>query len=249
MTNDLGNTRDRLLVLAAGVLYLASAAAAPQIYQHWFRIPSVVQYAQLQHVVISYQLAGYALAAPPVLLICVALLKQPAGPLRAAWGGISLTTGCLLLVGIAAVSIILDLVNLWPFTWRAAQNTTPIHLASLVGHRNWVGFTLLAAKSVLLVPMLEEVIFRFGVLRGVARLTHSTHVGVLISAILFALLHLSLSPDGTVVLNALWLFFFSIVLGYVTDARQGRLGIAIASHAARNLIELVTMTFFVVQRI
>lgn len=246
--NSTGSSGDRFLVFSASVLYVGSVVLTPFIYATYFRIPQVVRYEELPRVVFDHQVAALVLVLPPVLLLLIAGLTNPGGALRQALRGFSLRRALWMLVAVFTLSLLLDWVGVWPFTWRSRQSNAPVHVANLLGTANGLGLSLLAVRLIVITPLIEEVVFRFVLLREASRLPGGTHAGVLVSATAFALLHLGAGGDSTLAMNAAWLFVFSIALGYGT-AGQGTLNAALAAHASRNFAELAALCLAVEQSI
>jgi hypothetical protein len=249
VTNDLGSSGERFLMVSASVFYLGSIILTPFIYATWFPIPREVTYSDLPHAVFQHQVAGLIIILPSVILLISALLFGSTGSLRQAFPKDSLGPVLWTAVTVCTSGMMLDFIGLWPFTWRSQGNGTPLHVASLLGGANWLGLILLSVRLVIITPLIEEIIFRLQVLRGFSRLTRSNHTGILISAGLFAILHVGRDGDTVTTLNAFCLFVFSILLGYVTVARRGTLWFALAAHASRNLVELFALCVFVLRKV
>jgi membrane protease YdiL (CAAX protease family) len=140
------------------------------------------------------------------------------------------------------VSLALNALNLWPFAWRWATDPTADYIRVLLGNGSWLAIGIWAALVAVITPIIEEVAFRFGVLRALARYTRSPWKGVLGSSLLFGITHLGYWPiwhaDVQHLVNASWLFAFSVLLGWLTLRRQGNITLAIAVHSTRNALEL-----------
>lgn len=146
-----------------------------------------------------------------------------------------------LLLGLptAFISLLLAIVGLWPWTWQwPPYNGLNLGHALLTG-RQFLGLAIWGFATVGLIPLLEETLFRFGMLRFFGSVSGSAAFGVLASSVLFAGAHLGGMgiPDRAHSTNALWLFFASLAVGSITLQNGGRLGPAIAAHTARNAIE------------
>jgi membrane protease YdiL (CAAX protease family) len=92
-------------------------------------------------------------------------------------------------------------------------------------------------------PLIEEVVFRFGVLSVIRDRTGSDAAAVAGSALLFSAVHFGPSFQFTPVLAAhgVLLFIFALLLGTITTRRYGRIGMAVAAHVGRNLAEQVLL--------
>jgi membrane protease YdiL (CAAX protease family) len=97
-----------------------------------------------------------------------------------------------------------------------------------------VVFTIL----VVVAPVLEELLFR-GVLLSRLRRSMSASSAILVSAAVFAAIHL-IDPNARFVVPGL--FVIGIVLGYQA-LRTGRVGLCIATHAGVNLVAAIGLLF------
>ncbi len=100
----------------------------------------------------------------------------------------------------------------------------------------WV--VLLGFTVVLLVPVLEELMYRFGLQGSIVRLTGSRGAAILATASLFALLHLGAVPASAVPA----LVVLGIGFGVVYE-RTGSLTAAVVMHAGFNALNLLTLFF------
>lgn len=142
------------------------------------------------------------------------------------------------------LSLILNATRLWPFTWRWRTNGSVAKFAILARDAQLAAIALWAIHVVLLVPEIEKILFRFGVLSYFTSVTGKSWIGVLISAALFSNGHLGACPiwrpAAAHANNSAWLFMASIVLGLVVVRRRGTLGLAIAIHVPRNATEFAS---------
>lgn len=241
-------TRGEATVLWIGSsFYLLTALFSNTLYVSVFGIPREVSYSNLSQAVWLHQLVGTTLGLFPALLFSMLLLR-PSSPLRSAMRGINVRLAAVL-VAAASISVLLNLLSLWPFTWTSPANSTPIHVANLWGHHHWFGLGLLAIRTVVFVPFVEEVIFRFALLRMVARRTNSVHAGIYFSAALFAILHISPTGDLVAFLNGIWLFIFSVIFGYIAAGPQGSILPGLVAHIGRNGTELVALLFAIADQL
>lgn len=151
---------------------------------------------------------------------------------------------CLLAGGATVLlSLLLAVFRLWPWTWqwppRAAVNVA----AALIAGGQLLGFAIWGAALVIVTPVLEEAVVRFGLLETFKSLTGSSAAGIGGSSLIFAIAHLGgkWRPDEGHLNNASWLFFASLFVAVLTERRGGKLGFAIAVHAARNLAEFAVL--------
>ncbi len=105
--------------------------------------------------------------------------------------------------------------------------------ASSIGARIAVVFVL-----VVVAPLSEELLFR-GVLLSRLRRGLSPASAVIVSAALFAGIHL-IDPDAACVVPGL--FVIGLVLGYQA-LRTGRIGLSIMTHAGVNLLAAIALVF------
>ena len=137
-------------------------------------------------------------------------------------------------------STIADAVGIWQFAWRT--NRSAILFARALLEANSVAAILLwSIIHGLLTPVLEEVQFRFGLLRVALATSGSRTVAVVVTAVLFGALHLGYPfwrPSVITGLRAVAALIVGIGLGALTLASRGRLWPAVVVHAARNLSEV-----------
>ena len=90
---------------------------------------------------------------------------------------------------------------------------------------------------VLAVPLLEEVIHRGFLQTAFGRLTGRPWAGIVLSSVVFALIHLGAAP----VYALPGLFALSLGLGWAFE-RTGRLAVPVAMHGAFNALNIVAAT-------
>lgn len=131
------------------------------------------------------------------------------------------------------------------FSWRIPNNSAGIHIAVLTVHRHALGLLIASLGTVVLIPFVEEIVFRYGVLRGVFKATNSPRIAIGTQSVIFALFHTGHIPptllSGAELVNILWIFAFSLLLGWMTTTRQNGLLLAVYAHMALNATELVTL--------
>jgi membrane protease YdiL (CAAX protease family) len=105
-------------------------------------------------------------------------------------------------------------------------------------------------NGIVLVPLFEEWIFRFGLLQVLLRISAGPRLAVLFSSLVFAVLHLrrggSWTTDFTTLRHAVWLFAFSIVLAHQTLRRGGNPTQAVVAHCSYNAVSWLLLTFVAV---
>ena len=116
---------------------------------------------------------------------------------------------------------------------RIAHNTLQLIAQNMGDEWNWV----LIAAIVLLVPVVEELIYRVYFQSAFLRLVRSRWVAVFLTSAVFIIAHWTVLPAGGK--HALApLFALSVALGAAYE-RTGRLGVPIVMHAAFNATNVV----------
>lgn len=110
-------------------------------------------------------------------------------------------------------------------------------VAQIAGEASSLGTrALVVLVVVVLAPLTEELLYR-GVLLSRVRRDFSPHAAVVISAAVFAGIHL-IDPDAVLAIPGL--FVIGVVLGYQA-LRTQRLGLAITTHAGVNLLAAIAI--------
>lgn len=226
------------LMLVAGALYLGAI-----LFRDWilrlFGIPSEVSPNYLRHFGTLHVAASLALRVPALVVIGIIWARHPNSRLRASLGMESADVLTRTVVLTVAISFVLNLFGVWPFMWRWASDSTSAFTGVLISAGHWLALIVWVATAVVVGPVIEELIFRFGVLQSVRDWTGSAAVAVISSSVIFALGHLGyLPPDFPHAVNASWLFAASMVLGWITLRRAGRIRISLAAHTVRNALEV-----------
>ena len=138
------------------------------------------------------------------------------------------------------VFFILDRMGVVPFTWRTPGNTSLQYARILVETGAVIGISLLAIAGVVITPFLEETIFRFGLLQWTLQRTNSWFVAITVSALVFGLAHTTAFSQNNPRL-AVETFAFGVFAGWCVFRRQGRIGIALALHSAKNAVEFASL--------
>ena len=190
------------------------------------------------------QLFSVAMLLPTILLLCFEALR-PTSLLRHSFKirGRSFAYG---FIAALLVSIALNWMNLWPFTWRWASSTTGMYAQILLHRPHVLAIVVWALTSVTIVPVLEEAIFRVGVLRVLTRSTRSPRFGIFASSLLFGAAHLGSpfwQPDAAHLVNAFWIFAGSLIIAYITARDAWNVSVALGSHVARNATEFTLLLF------
>ena len=155
-----------------------------------------------------------------------------------------------LVVGTAAVSVLLDALGVSPWAWRHPANTTVTFLRTLVDTRQALAVLLIGFTWIVVIPAVEEAVYRFGLLRYVTLKTGSPTLGVTLSAVAFGLAHslpLLLGPLGEnsyALFYGTWTAAFGLVLGFIVIRSEGSILGSFAIHSTRNAIELLALLVF-----
>lgn len=248
-TDDWARSADkrRPLFALAGLLYLLVAllreSAVRVVFDsHVIAAPDF----PISHA-IAVQAIQVALLAPVAWLLLASLLSGDES-YRDAFRTRFRTVGAYLLL-IAIASVVLNASALWPFSWRWESNGTAAYMQLLIKHDKPAAIALWAVAGIVLIPVIEESVFRFWLLRALARVTRSLPAAVIGSSLCFATLHLGnplSSPDRAHIVNATWLFAFSILIGTITVRSRGNIAPALAMHVGRNALEFATLAFSVI---
>lgn len=138
----------------------------------------------------------------------------------------------------------LNALNVWPFSFRWAEDSSLQYLSNLHQVRSIASLMLFAVSAIILTPVLEEIVFRFWVLRWSLRLG-SRWLGIVASAGLFALVHTPnvqsiFEPRTT---NAtFWTFALGCALAAITIRNHGRIATSISVHAGVNAAWIIAAT-------
>jgi membrane protease YdiL (CAAX protease family) len=114
--------------------------------------------------------------------------------------------------------------------WLAPESDREHPLLTLVRSVGPMGKVLIVLSAVVLAPLTEELFFR-GLLQSLLRNFMSPWAAIVISSVLFALMHLS------AIRSVLPLLLLSLVLGFAYE-RHGRLSTPILIHALFNAVML-----------
>jgi len=97
--------------------------------------------------------------------------------------------GAVFLVSLISF-VLLDRSGVLPYTWRTGENDSLGYARILVDSRAVLGIVVLGISGFLITPVIEEVIFRFGVIQWTLRRTNAWSLSIGISAVLFGLAHM-----------------------------------------------------------
>jgi len=232
---------DEWLAVLVGVAYIVPIVLR-EYALHALGVPQLPGKYYLQQHAGYLALALLSLRLPACMLLVLAWSFRREGTLREALRPRNWSMLRSLLLATVGVSVLLNALGAWPYSWRWSSNTTADFAGTLIRNGSWAPLLIWLILHVLVTPILEEVVFRFGVLRVVERKTGSAKAGIAVSSLLFGAAHLGYWPvwrtDQQHLVNSVWLTGFSLLLGWLTVKHDGNLTLAIAAHATRNGVEL-----------
>lgn len=122
-------------------------------------------------------------------------------------------------------------------------NTSPVNQVAVQQLKNTmnypVQFFTLSLMIILIVPMIEEILFR-GFLQNSIRQSYGRYKGILYSSIIFTLFHFSISQGVRNIEILSSLFILSLFLGFIYE-RQQSLWAPITLHATFNGMSVVML--------
>jgi membrane protease YdiL (CAAX protease family) len=179
---------------------------------------------------------------PTILLLAVEALR-PRSLLRQSFTIRSRSFAYGFIVALVA-SVILNWTNTWPFTWRWASSTTGAYAQLLLHRHQAPAMVVWAVTSIAILPVLEEAIFRVGLLRVLSHSTRSSRFAIVASSLVFGAAHLGSpfwAPDVALFVNAFWVFVGALIIADTTVRDAWNVSIALGSHVARNAIEFTLL--------
>ena len=188
---------------------------------------------------LNSQLLRVGLLVPCLWLLVGAALLSERTELREALTPVTMRAFLLAGLGSALASLVLDHLRLWPWLWRWRVESNVRSIAFFLESHQWSTLLLWVIIGGVLIPVIEEIVFRFGVLRLILSVTGSRRMAIVVSAAVFGLAHLGpATPIWASTYNALWAGFFGLVLGTLVARNGGRLDMAIGAHVFRSLTEI-----------
>lgn len=232
--------RARLASLAIVVTFVAALAAMPRIV-----VTPTWKVDFLTRLLVNHSVPGVL----GVGAIAIVLWRQPHGPLARHLRGNSWRRLSGIVVAALIASLALNALGLWPFLWRLDEGAGTYELMrQLVDGERWGLLVAFLTTTGLLLPLVEEVVFRHALLHELRRLLRRDDLAVVASSSLFVALHFLLSwrlTRGFFVM-AVWAFLIAILLSVLALRRpQGGLAQAWVIHAARNSIEVAALLLVV----
>jgi membrane protease YdiL (CAAX protease family) len=229
---------DPYWALGFGLLYLTAIWFQPWIIQGMIgSSPITVDRVRAEGGLLI--LAVSAIRLVGLALVLLLILLRPRGQLRAALRPERPTWLAGAACATVFVALLLDISDIWPFPWRSQFSQTADFFRSYRATNQLATYLLSLSLSGFASPLIEEVIFRFGVLQSVLRWTRSRIVAVVVSSVLFGAMHLGYPiwrPDPGSIRSAIALTVFAAVLAILTLERRGRITGAIAIHVTYNVL-------------
>lgn len=231
--------RDPEIALLIGLVYILSVWILPQLWER-MGIPQLPtpDYLAESGTVHALSLALGGLPATAFLFLYLRFAEAEFMKLQLL-GEREVVVGAVFLSSLL-LFFLLDKFGVWPFTWRTIGNTSLDYARVLVRTNALIGIGILALSGIAITPILEETIFRFGVIQWTLQRTNSWVLSVVFSALVFAGAHAMAFSQHSLRL-AVETFAFSTFTGWCVFKRKGRVGIPLALHAAKNTAELVSL--------
>jgi membrane protease YdiL (CAAX protease family) len=233
---------DIRLVLGVGLVYIAFINLREWLIQSvaGYPLPLTSDYVA-QHGT-PIMLARFALELSILILLAAIWGRAPKGALRAALRSDTAATTAGVATATAIVLFVLNNLDIWPFTWRWEGDSARPFVFALVEGGQHIGVLLWCTIVAVVIPLVEEVLFRFGVLRWASRWLGSNAAGVVLSSLLFGAIHTGpLPPNRAHLTQALGSFGFAVVLSIMTVRNNGRIASAVAAHITKNSLEVATL--------
>lgn len=236
-----------VVLLVAGCMYVLSAWYSPELL-HAAGIPFRVDSEYLAENGALYMSARIALHAPSFVLVLWVMRKDPQA--RERLSPFADRSSYLIAAGVVTGlgTVALDQFGLWPAVWRwnpAAYGFA----AALVEHKAWVAAGLLLVMFSIVVPFVEEAVFRVAINEALLRSGVSPAGAVFWTSAAFTATHFgpSFRMSHRLAAHGLLLFLFACVLGAVTLRRHGKIASAVWIHGVRNFVEQTTAFIAVVR--
>jgi membrane protease YdiL (CAAX protease family) len=229
------------LAIGVGLLYLVSSWFSPQIVG-LFGVPFYASDEYLRLHSTSHVFALALLRLPACLLLAAGSASVLARPLLASLADHWRPCAAAALAS-CFTAWILDALHIWPWIWRTPGSPGLGYVELLWQEKDVEGLGIYISIWVVANPFLEEVLFRFGILRILNKITRRPRVAAVGSAVAFAIAHFGsgIPSAKSEIVHAVGLFTMGLVLALLTQWRQGRLGVAISVHCARNGLEFISM--------
>jgi membrane protease YdiL (CAAX protease family) len=238
---------DLALTVLAGCAYLGAIGAGDWILPHVLGVPSVPRVAYLRSNGVAWTLAFAGLRLPAFGIIGTLWFSSRGAELRRQFSGHTRSQIVITIGATCVAAVLLNALGLRTFSWRWPSSTTPAFVQTLTDTRQWAALGIWLATLIITVPVTEEVVFRFGVLRSLLVVGDSSYAATIGSSILFGAAHLVRSSLTQVdLVNALWLSLGSLVLAHIALRRPGGLAICVTAHVTLNALEAAILILILV---
>ena len=193
-------------------------------------------------------LGGYLGGAIPLVVMGILWrqLPRPVGSER------PLPIPATVLMGLGVMIISLPLIETMSTLgnllqrWLEGGEHDPIGHATLqilVNSSKNTWWWVIAGGAVLLAPLIEEILYRGIVQQSLRRLKVNRWLAILLTSGLFALMHIAVLPDSTMIAGLMALFTVSMVFGWLRE-QTGRLIAPILAHVVFNAVNLTLALAF-----
>lgn len=169
--------------------------------------------------------------------------QAPSAGVKPGWLDTPIGVGLFLLV--YPLVMLAGMVGLWVARGVGAVDQDPMAhetLRLIAQHRGDAWMWVLIGVLVVLVPLVEELIYRVYLQSALLRLVPSRWTAVVLTSLLFAAAHWTIVPDGGKHALAS-LFVLSVAIGAAYE-RTGRLLVPVSMHASFNALNLA-MAFII----
>lgn len=171
-----------------------------------------------------------------IVVMLVARSQRRAGPLAQALKVDPLPFAFCFIVS-AIVSAVLSYASIWPWSFASPLSHSREISSFIVNYHQSAAGLVWVIVATLMVPLLEEVLYRFGLLRWLEHLTGSALVAVAGSSIVFGAAHFSfVDPFGR--RNAIFTCLMGLASSLLVKRTGGNLTCAVAIHSGRNMMEV-----------
>jgi membrane protease YdiL (CAAX protease family) len=146
-----------------------------------------------------------------------------------------------------SVAIFLTLVTSALLSGFKQYGGSVVWVRALAESGHWQALVVWVMVSAGASPLIEEVIFRFGLLQSLRRWSCSLALSVVLSAVVFGAFHLGYAPwraAPVAIRTAISTGVFGLVLGTIVARNDGRISGSIAIHSSYNLISCLGLLMY-----
>lgn len=143
------------------------------------------------------------------------------------------------------VSFAMVAFGVWPWEWTRPGATSPAIAVWLMRSKQLEALAIYGLMGTVAIPLLEEFIFRFGVLRWMLHRWKSESAAIFASSALFGLAHVGTlnAIDEWSIRRMIAVTCFALVAATLTVNDRGRIRRAVVIHAARNGLEFFFLCY------